>query len=96
MKLGWEATGSGVMCEGSPYSVPLQTLLTLTLIQINPQPCKKVKLQAGIKPTALCLVIDKENSIEFLLDFLHYLLSQTSFGHISTNSSTIPTVLRPA
>jgi len=20
MKLGWEATGSGVMCEGSPYS----------------------------------------------------------------------------
>jgi len=21
MKLGWEATGSGVMCEGSPYRV---------------------------------------------------------------------------
>jgi len=20
MKLGWEATGSGVMCEGSPYT----------------------------------------------------------------------------
>jgi len=20
MKLGWEATGSGVMCEGSPYN----------------------------------------------------------------------------
>ena len=35
--------------------------------------CKKAKLQAGIKPTALCSVIDKENSIEFLLDFLHYL-----------------------
>jgi len=35
--------------------------------------CKKAKLQAGIKPTALCLAIDKENSIEFLLDFLHYL-----------------------
>jgi len=34
---------------------------------------KKAKLQAGIKPTALCLAIDKENSIEFLLDFLHYL-----------------------
>jgi len=25
-----------------------------------------------------------------------YSMSQTSFGHISTNSSTIPTVLRPA
>ena len=22
MKLGWEATGSGVMCEGSPYIYP--------------------------------------------------------------------------
>jgi len=21
MKLGWEATGSGVMCEGSPYTI---------------------------------------------------------------------------
>jgi len=45
--------------------------------------CKKTKLQARIKPTALCLAIDKENSIEFLL------VSQTSFGHISINSSTI-------
>jgi len=35
--------------------------------------CKKAKLQAGIKPTALCSVINKENSIEFLLDFLYYL-----------------------
>ena len=35
--------------------------------------CKKAKLQAGIKPTALCSAIDKENSIEFPLDFLHYL-----------------------
>ena len=35
--------------------------------------CKKAKLQAGIKPTALCSVIDKENLIEFPLDFLHYL-----------------------
>jgi len=31
--------------------------------------CKKAKLQAGIKPTALCSAIDKENLIEFLLDF---------------------------
>jgi len=35
--------------------------------------CKKAKLQARIKPTALCSAVDKENSIEFLLDFLYYL-----------------------
>jgi len=35
--------------------------------------CKKAKLQAGIKPTALCSAIDKENSIEFPLDLLHYI-----------------------
>jgi len=29
--------------------------------------CKEAKLQAGIKPTALCSAIDKENSMEFLL-----------------------------
>ena len=34
---------------------------------------KVAKLQAGIKPTTLCSVIDKENSIEFLLDLLHYI-----------------------
>jgi len=34
---------------------------------------KKAKLQAGIKPTVLCLAIDKENSIEFLLDLLYYI-----------------------
>ena len=33
----------------------------------------KFVTQAGIKPTALCSAIDKENLIEFLLDFLHYL-----------------------
>jgi len=35
--------------------------------------CKEAKLQAGIKPTALRSAIDKENLIEFSLDFLHYL-----------------------
>ena len=35
--------------------------------------CKEAKLQARIKPTALRSAIDKENSIEFSLDFLHYL-----------------------
>jgi len=35
--------------------------------------CKVAKLQARIKPTALCSVINKENSIESLLDLLHYI-----------------------
>jgi len=35
--------------------------------------CKEAKLQARIKLTALCSAIDKKNSIEFPLDFLHYL-----------------------
>jgi len=35
--------------------------------------CKKAKLQARIKPTALCSVINKENSIESPLDLLHYI-----------------------
>jgi len=30
--------------------------------------CKEAKLQAGIKPTALCSAIDKENSRESPLD----------------------------
>ena len=34
---------------------------------------KVAKLQARIKPTALCLAIDKENSIESPLDLLHYI-----------------------
>jgi len=35
--------------------------------------CQRAKLHAGIKPTALCSVFDKENSIEFPLDSVHYL-----------------------
>jgi len=35
--------------------------------------CQGTKLHAGIKPTALCSAFDKENSIEFPLDSLHYL-----------------------
>jgi len=33
----------------------------------------KFVTQAGIKPTALCSAIDKENLIESLLDLLHYI-----------------------
>jgi len=35
--------------------------------------CKEAKLQAEIKPTALCSAIDKENLIESPLDLLHYI-----------------------
>ena len=47
--------------------------LDLTYWQFSQHYCKKAKLQAEIKPIALCSAIDKENSIEFLLDFLYYL-----------------------
>jgi len=40
--------------------------------------CQRAKLHAGIKPTALCLVFDKENSIEFLLDFVYYLYMKSN------------------
>ena len=40
--------------------------------------CKKAKLQAEIKPTALHSVIDNENLIKFPLDFLH--LSRTMWS----------------
>ena len=42
-------------------------------MDLEHSPCKVAKLQAGIKPTALCSAIDKENLIEFLLDSLYYL-----------------------
>ena len=35
--------------------------------------CKEAKLQAGIKPTAFCSAFDKENLMEFPLDFLYHL-----------------------
>jgi len=38
-----------------------------------PDPVRLANFKAGIKPTAPLLAFDKENSIEFLLDFVHYL-----------------------
>ena len=49
--------------------------------------CKKAKLQARIKPTVLCSVIDKENSIEFPLDSVHYLYMKSN-----PNPSFYPTL----
>jgi len=40
---------------------------------INTDIVRVANSKAGIKPTAPLLAFDKENSIEFLLDFLHYL-----------------------
>jgi len=40
----------------------------------------KAKLQARIKPTALCSAIDKKNSIEFLLDSVHYLYMKSNLN----------------
>jgi len=54
--------------------------------------CKKAKLQARIKPTALCSAIDKENSIESPLDFSTLLIQllhglYTTFPHLSYDPS---------
>jgi len=55
--------------------------------------CKKAKLQARIKPTALCSAIDKENSIEFPLYFLHYLYNYymvvRATGHKTPGESSV-------
>jgi len=40
--------------------------------------CQRAKLHTGIKPTALCSALDKENSIEFPLDSVHYLYKQSN------------------
>jgi len=40
--------------------------------------CQRAKLYAGIKPTALCSAFNKENLIEFSLDFVHYLYMQSN------------------
>jgi len=50
--------------------------------------CKKAKLQTGIKPTALCSAIDKENSIESPLDLLHYI-----YNYYCGYAPCLPTVL---
>ena len=52
---------------------------------------KKAKLQAGIKPTTLCSVIDKENSIESLLDLLYYI-----YNYYCGYTSCLPQSLCPS
>jgi len=45
------------------------------------EPTPSVRLansKAGIKPTAPLSVFDKENSIEFLLDLVHYIYVQSN------------------
>jgi len=55
-----------------PFFVKAQPMWLPVIVKVK-QRYKVAKLQARIKPTALCSVIDKENSIEFLLDLLHYI-----------------------
>jgi len=57
---------------------------------MNRKHCKETKLQARIKPTALCSVIDKENSIESPLDFAILYIQLLSWLCILS-----PTVLMP-
>jgi len=45
----------------------------VTVVNRSVDWCQRAKLYTGIKPTALCSALDKENLIEFPLDFLHYL-----------------------
>jgi len=59
----------GLLFTPQHFGLDLSFFLPLSLSSI----CKKAKLQARIKPTALYSVIDKENLIESPLDFLHYL-----------------------
>ena len=48
-------------------------MCTIRAMLKNENGYKEAKLQAEIKPTALCSVIDKENLIEFSLVSVHYL-----------------------
>ena len=66
----------------------LEILQTFLLIY-----CKKAKLQARIKPIALCPVINKENLIESPLDFPTLLIQLlhglcTTFPHLSCDTVT--------
>jgi len=50
-----------------PYKI--KKIVLLNIVELELLNYKKAKLQAGIKPTVFCSATDKENSIEFLLDF---------------------------
>ena len=58
--------------------------------------CKKAKLQAGIKPTALCSAIDKENSMEFsLISLATYTLYYCGYALILPWSSCYSSHVTP-
>jgi len=69
------------------YFLPSSTLNSSSSLYL----CKKAKLQARIKPTTLCLVIDKENSIESPLDLLHYI-----YNYYHSYASCLPQSLCPS
>jgi len=43
------------------------------IVEVRYSTVRLANSKAGIKPTAPLSAFDKKNSIEFLLDFLHYL-----------------------
>jgi len=45
--------------------------------------------KAGIKPTAPLSVFDKENSIEFLLDSIHYLYKQSNTNPVLLSHASL-------
>ena len=49
------------------------TVVCIYIVDYSLQDVRLTNSKAGIKPTALLSAFDKENSIEFSLDFLHYL-----------------------
>jgi len=58
-----------------------QKILVARNNQGSEEICRGVRLansKAGIKPTAPLLAFDKENSIEFPLDSVHYLYKQSN------------------
>jgi len=77
MKQSEDPESTKVLTEtriGGSESSTCNSIQTITIMYIRTHSlCQRAKLRAGIKPTALCSAFDKENSIEFPLDFLLYL-----------------------
>jgi len=62
-----------IMGDTSTHIFQINALLKNIKLIMHSEFCQRAKLCAGIKPTALCSVFDKENSIEFPLDSVSYI-----------------------
>jgi len=61
------------MYERSPYTEGKFTKYNVLTIIFNAINVRVASFRAEIKPTAPLLAFDKENSVEFPLDLLHYI-----------------------